>query len=268
MTTIDPTTAQSFSSARRSWTLGEMELKLLWRNKTALFVAVGLAPAMLLATIQLFQGLEGAELSGMLIVSLAGFALLFGNYYNLTSLTVARREERMLKRLTAGEVSRAELLVAMGLPHFLIAFVQVALVAAVLGPTVGAPRFTEPFLAILAFTAGAVICSLLAFASSGFTRSVESAQLTTMPVLLGASLFSGLIVPLHALPEQVARVAELTPLAPVVQLLQLGISGIGPDGNEAVVNAASAGRPLLVVVAWLVIGVLLTRRSMRWDVRR
>lgn len=268
MTTLDTTPSTTFPSARRVAALAEMELRILWRNKTALFVAVGMAPAMLLAAIRVFDGLDGGALSGALLVSLAGFALLLGSYYNLTTMAVARREERMLTRLTAGEVSRGELLVAMALPHALLAFVQVLIAAVALGLTIGGPALPNPFLAFVAFFGGAAICSMLAYAVSGSTRSVEAAQLTTMPVLLGASFLGGIFFPLHALPEPVARVAELSPLAPVVDLVRLGIAGIGPDGAQAVVEASTAGRPLLVLLAWLVVGAYLVRRSMRWDVRR
>jgi len=268
MTTLDLAPRSLASSFRRIDALAEMELRILWRNKTALFIAVALAPAMVPAAVRVFQGLEGGAFSGALLVSLSGFALLFSSYYNLTTMAVARREERMLTRLTAGEVSRVELLVAMAVPHALLALVQVILAALVLGLTVGGAEWSSLILALLAFLGGAAVCSMLAFAVSGRTRSVEAAQLTTMPVLIGASLLSGLIVPLHVLPEPVARVAELTPLAPVVDLLRLGIAGIGPDGSQAVLGAATAGRPLLVLLAWILVGAYLVRRSMRWDVRR
>lgn len=268
--TTTPSTTSNVSTApfRRTWAIAEMEMKILWRNKTALFMAVFMAPVIILASAPMLDGLDPKALSGQIIVSLAGLALLFGSYYNLTTLAVARREERMLKRLTAGEVARSELLTGMAVPHALIAFFQVALVALVMSLVVAAPEFADPFLAFLAFFAGAVVSSALAFAISGVTRTVESAQLSTMPILLVAAGLGGMAIPLTLLPDSIQRVAELTPFAPVTQLLHLGISGIGPDGNPAVVEAATAGRPLLVLIAWLLISAFLSRRFMRWDARR
>lgn len=273
-TTID-TSATSIATSttsplRRMAVLGETELRLLWRNKTALFTSVLLAPVMVLATAQVFVDLEGPAFSSALLVALTGFALLLGPYYNLTTTAVARREELMLKRLTSAESTRAEVLVGMALPSFLIAFVQAVLAAIAVSIALDAPAFTNPLLAVVAIVLGAAVLSLLAFASSGRTRSVESAQLTTMPILIGASLLSGLFFPLDALPEQVQRVAELSPLAPVVELLHLAVSGFGPDG-AAVAFAETfplAVGPLAVLLVWVGIGVLATRRWMGWDVRR
>ena len=267
-TTISPTSTAS--RARRAWALGAMELKLLARNKAALTVTVGLGPVMVLASARLFGGLEGPALSGALVVALAGFTLLMGPYYNLTTTAVARREELMLKRLTSGEVSRSEVLVGMALPSMLVAFAQVALAAVAVSIVVAAPAMPHPFLAVIAFVLGGVVMSALAYASSAGTRSVESAQLTTLPVMLGTSFFSGLFFPLDVLPASLQRVAELTPLTPVVTLVRLGLAGTGPDGATVTFAEASAqaGQPLLVLAVWCAVSVWVARRTMRWDARR
>ena len=116
----------------------------------------------------------------------------------------------------------------------------------------------------------AIASAQLAYASSGFTRSVESAQLTTMPVMLVAMGLSGLFFPLDILPPAAERIAGLTPLAPVVELLHLSVSGIDADGAAVTLaeSFSAALSPLAVLVAWLVIGSVLTRRWMRWDSRR
>lgn len=265
-TLATPPTAPS--SLERAWSLAELEMSLLWRNKTAVVTAVGFTPVLVVLGVRVFDRLAGGHLTASLTVLLATFTLLLGSYYNLTTATVARREEGMLKRLTAGEVSRAEVLVAIAVPHFLLALVQTALAFVGLSLTVGTPNLTYVFLAFLAFLGGAVMLSLLAFATSGKTRTVESAQLTTMPLLMVAPAFGGLFFPLDVLPDAVRTVAELTPLAPVVALLRVGLGAAGPDGTELVAGLATTGRPLAVLLAWLVLAAYLARRSTRWDARR
>jgi ABC-2 type transport system permease protein len=100
----------------------------------------------------------------------------------------------------------------------------------------------------------------LAAASSIVTRTVESAQITTMPMLLACFLGAGLMFPLDALPEPVQQVFALLPLGPVIDLITLGWTG-----TDGVTDAA---RPLALLTVWLAAGLLITRRWFRWEPRR
>jgi ABC-2 type transport system permease protein len=78
---------------------------------------------------------------------------------------------------------------------------------------------------------------VLAAASTAFTRTVESAQITALPLLVVSTGLCGLFFPLSDL---LATVARFLPLAPVVELGQLGLVGLTADG--AVVDLAGAWR--------------------------
>src|SRR5699024_1017556 len=129
---------------------------------------------------------------------------------------------------------------------------------------------TNPVLVMVALAAGFPVFALLAYASSGLTKAVESAQLTTPPVIFAAMLASGVAFPLEVLPEAARRGAEVTPLAAVITLLQFSLCGL--HGGGQVLTCAqifSAGLlPLGVLGIWCVTGVLASRRSMRWEPRR
>ena len=66
---------------------------------------------------------------------------------------------------------------------------------------------------------------LLAAVTAAVTRTVQLAQVTTMPALWLPLVFSGLLFPLAMLPEPLRWVAEALPLTPVVELLRLALTG-------------------------------------------
>jgi ABC-2 type transport system permease protein len=111
---------------------------------------------------------------------------------------------------------------------------------------------------------------VLAAVSTSFTRTVEAAQFTTMPLVLTAMMLSGLLVPLSDFPEKLAQVARLLPLTPVVELSRLGLVGETWDGQAVDTAGAWAASPLALVVlaGWLGGGALLARRVFRWAPRR
>jgi ABC-type multidrug transport system permease subunit len=212
------------------------------------------------------DGLLGADQ----LVAAAGFTLVFLTYYNLVTTYVARREDLVLQRLRTGELSDGQVLLATAVPTLLVTAVQIGLVAAgvaVLG------RWTapvDPVLPVLAVLLGATVMVLLATASTVFTRTPESAQITTLPVVMGATALSGLFFPLNVLPEELATVARLLPLTPVIELAQLGVDGRTWDG-EVVAGAGlwwAALGPLGTLLAWTAIAALATARWFRWSPRR
>lgn len=257
---------------RRVWALGRMEARLLGRNKTALVNAVAAPPVLMLILLPLVGdgGAAGGALGAQVMTMITAFGLLLIAYYNLTTTAVARREELTLKRLTSGEVSHGEVLAGMATPAALIVGAQLVLATIVVVLAFEVPAPVNPALVLVALIGGFVIFALLGYASSGMTKTVESAQLTTLPVILVTMLASGLGFPLENLPEAAARVAGLTPLAPVVTLVQMGMTGIGPDGQmlDFAGTWGAALIPVMVLAGWCVLGVLATRRYMRWEPRR
>ncbi len=255
------------SPLRRIGALATAETRLLARNRTAVVNSV-LMPLLLVGFVAV---VGGDEMLGVdLLVAAAGFTLVFLTYYNLVTTYVARREDLVLQRMRTGELTDAEVLAGTAAPTLLVTAVQIGLVAvgvAVLG------RWTapvDPLLPVLAVLLGAAVMVVLATASTVFTRTPESAQITTLPVVMGATALSGLFFPISVLPEGLATVARLLPLTPVVELLQLGVAGRTWDG-EVVAGAElweAALAPLGVLLAWTAIAGFATARWFRWAPRR
>lgn len=261
-----PTDA-SPTELRRALTLARAEAKLLLRNKTATFIAV-LTPLMLVLLVGLVPSSAGlpALVMGMLI----GTALLFVVYYTLVTSAVARREEHYLKRLYTSTARPLTILVAMAIPLLVLLLVQVALAFAGVVLLLDYAPTVKVLLVLLAIVVGTTAWWSLALASAIFTRTVESAQLTTLPLLMVALLFSGLSLPLGMLPELVTTVAQLTPMFPVLDLTFLGMAGVRVTG-EPVVGGELVRSVLVdaaVLVGWTLAGLALVRRRFRWEPRR
>lgn len=258
------------SRAGRIVAMSRAEMLLLWRNKTAMFTALAL-PVFLVLFVYSMSTDEGRFPSAatFLPTALAGFVLLFVVYYNLVSAYVARREELVLKRLRTSEATDAEILLATAVPAVALALAQLVLGIAAVAVLLGLEAPVNPLLAVVAVVGGTAVLVLLAAASAPFTKSVEMAQVTTLPVLLVSMLFSGLIFPLDTLPEAAANAARLLPLTPVVDLLQLGLQGaVGTDSPVGFAETfGEAAGPAGVLLAWVLIGVYAIRRWFRWEPR-
>lgn len=254
----------------RIQSVGRAELLLFWRNRTALFNALVLPVAIMLPLTAV--KVEGDVLSrnAFVVTSLLGFVMLAPVYYNLVTTFVARREELVLKRLRVGELTDAAILTGTASPAIVIALAQI-----VLSVVAGAVLFDLPIpvnapVLVLGTLGGVGLFALLAAVSAAYTRTVEMAQITSLPVLMACLLGSGLMVPLTTFPDVVAGGLRLLPLSPVMDLLRLG--WVGTTGEEAPVGfggvLSAAVEPLAVLAVWTVLGTLAVRRWFRWEPRR
>lgn len=268
--TSPPRLGSGGSARRRVLALAAAETRLLLRNRTAVVSSV-LLPLALVAAVGAITVSNGGTVDGPSLVATAiGVTLTFVTFYNLVTTFVSRREELVLQRMRTGELTDAEVLLGTAVPTLLVTVVQVALVAV---GVVALGEWSTPvdvILPLVALLGGGALMVLLAAVSTSFTRTVEAAQFTTLPLVLTATMLSGLLIPLSGLPEQVAQAARFLPLTPVIELCRLGLVGETWDGQ--VVDTAGAWAasplPLAVLAGWLVGGTILARLVFRWAPRR
>ena len=247
------------SRGRRFLALVRAETTILLRNKTAVFIAVALPLLMAVA----FSGLAlDRQLLGMTLgIILLATALLFVVYYTLVTSLVGRREQLVLKRLLSGEPTPWEILLAPAVPLWALLVVQAG-VGIGGGLLLGAP-LAHPWALVLAVVGGTSAWTALAVWSATWTRTVESAQLTTMPLLMISILLSGFSLPLSLLPDPVERLAHWLPMTPVVDLLTFAHTGLTPAGTTAdgVGAALLAGGGMLLPLALWTLSSGWTRRA-------
>ncbi|MFJ3927928.1 ABC transporter permease [Streptomyces sp. NPDC090022] len=248
----------------RLFALGRSELTLLVRNRATLSVAL-LMPLVMVYVLHSSLGefdLEGgtAAIGEATLTGGIGMVLILVVYMNLVSAYVARREELVLKRLRTGEAGDLEILAGTALPSAVLALLQVVVLAVAGAAALDATAPDNPLLVAAAVLAGIVMLAGMSAVTSSFTRNVESAGITTLPLFLVTTVGSGLFVPTDTMPEKLASVCELLPLSGVMTLVRAGWTG-----TEAGTDLARAA---LVTLAWIVITVFAVQKWFRWEPRR
>ncbi|MGA4849863.1 ABC transporter permease [Streptomyces sp. G5(2025)] len=249
--------------AGRMRALARAELTLLGRSKGTLFAAL-FVPAVMPFSVSAAMSENdlaeaGLSVGTMVLPSAIGFSLVFAVYASLIGVFVARREELVLKRLRTGELRDHEILIGASLPAVAIGLAQILVLSlgclALLDA--GAPgNALYPLLGVLL---GIVMFGALAAVTASFSRTAETAQVMSMPLIFASMLGSGLVVPLEVMPDALASVCELLPLSPVIALVRGGWTG-GLSAGEAFGAVATA-------VAWSLVSVFAVRRWFRWEPR-
>ncbi|MFZ4266725.1 ABC transporter permease [Streptomyces arboris] len=255
--------SKASASARRLTALARAELILLLRNRSAIFVALVLPVVMIFSIRASLQQIDlagtGLSIAGAALTGGIGIVLVQVVYMTLVTGYVTRREELVLKRLRTGEVTDREILAANALPAVALALLQVVLLVAAgaVAFDLSAPKRPELFLAGL--LVGLVMMSGLAAATSAVTRTVQTSQLTTLPLFFVSLFASGIFVPLEIFPDGLASVFELLPLTGVMTLVRHGWLG-GVEGGDLLTAGVAA-------LAWTAFAVFAVQRWFRWDPR-
>ncbi|MFJ2443842.1 MULTISPECIES: ABC transporter permease [unclassified Streptomyces] len=244
--------------------LGRAECTLLLRNRTALFVAV-LVPIITIGGFKSSLNGIDPDKGGPTVIELAmigsiGMVLIMAVYANLAAAYTSRREDLVLKRLRTVEASDTEILTGTALPAVALALLQsVVLVAAGVAFLGGrAPQRAD--LLVAGLLGGILVLVALAAVTSAFTRTVESAQITIMPLFLVSIVGSGLFVPLTVMPDNLAAFCEMLPMTGAMTLIRAGwLGGVG---------AHDLGGAALTTVAWIVVSLFAVRKWFRWEPRR
>lgn len=256
----------------RVWAIARGEVKLFLRNRTVLLTAVLLGPAMAAAIGFLNSDMAGTPAFTMLVVNLVfTWGVLLAVYYNLTSIFVARREEKVFKRLVTGEATHGEVVAGAATPSVLVFLAQVVLTAIISMIFFAMPTWDNPLLVVVSLVLSVVVFVGLAAFSTSFTSSSEAAQFSTMPLLMVFIFFSGSNFPLSFLPEPLQVFASYTPLYAASELLMLGMGGATIPGevHAGFTNSlTAAAQPAAVLAAWAVVSVYLARRYMQFEPRR
>ncbi|MET9176811.1 ABC transporter permease [Kitasatospora aureofaciens] len=267
-------TGPQSTTAGRLLALGRAEATLLLRNRAALFTAVVL-PVVLISTLhgllkKQSEDNPGLDVHSLLVYGSVGMVLAFVVYYNLTAAYVGRRGELVLKRLRTGEARDLEILLGTAVPSLALGLFMAALSG--IGGSVGLHLAVpvNPVLMLVGLLMLLATMIALAALSSAFTKTVESAGITTLPVMLVMQFGSGLYFPLEVMPSQLADVCRLLPTTPAFQLIRVG--WFGTDGSAAATDflgSWGAAAPHLVTGAvWLGLAVWGAVRYFRWEPRR
>jgi ABC-2 type transport system permease protein len=256
--------AGTTTPAGRMRALARAEWALFLRNKGTLFAALFVPLVLPFSALSAAEGMDlkeaGLSLGTVILPASIGFSLLFAVYMALVGAFVARREELVLKRLRTGELSDVEIFTGTALPAVMTGLVQSLLLAVGCSVAFELDAPPAPQLALAGLLLGVVMCAALAALTASFSRTTESAQVTSMPLMLISFFGSGITVPLEVLPDRLATVGEFLPLTPVITLVRGAWTGD--------LSAYEAMGAVLTGLAWTVLSVFAVRRWFRWEPRR
>ncbi|MFC7866275.1 ABC transporter permease [Streptomyces murinus] len=250
--------------AGRVMALARAELTLFIRSKgliaTALIVPLVLPFSVRSMVEHMDLKHTGLTVGLVLLPGAIGFSLLFAVYSSLVGVFVGRREELVLKRLRTGELRDAEILTGSALPAVITGLLQAVVLAVGCTALLDVPAPRAPYLAVLGVLLGLALSTFLALLTANATRTTESAQVTSLPLVLVSVMGSGMAIPRELLPHQLAPVCDLLPLSPVITLVRGGWSG--ELSSHDVLGALATGG------AWIALAQFAVRRWFRWEPRR
>ncbi|MFC5182286.1 ABC transporter permease [Actinomadura harenae] len=255
--------------------VARLEARLLWRNRTALFVAAGM-PLLFVGMLvpmhgKRIQGVDAALLQGTGHLALF---LLFAVFMNLATVFTTRREDGTLKRMRGTALGDAEILGGSVLTATVLYMAQVAVLAVVLVAAFGGRAPADPVLTLAGIAGGVVVFALLASVVSGITPTTELTQLTVLPVMFACMAGAGVMFPLGVLPEVVQQSLRALPLTPVVEIVRTGYFGrdFTAHGVPPAVGVGGGWVACLpsfaILAAWAAVARRLAARAFRWDPRR
>lgn len=253
------------AAGRRVVRLARTNATLMMRNRLTLSYAF-VMPLLPLALLLLGERGDvdgGSSAIGTTVL----MALMFPVYYNLLSMFVSRRDELVLKRLRTGEVRDPELVLSMALPGIVITVLVFLLTVAVAMAT-GLSFPLNPVMLLVGLLMACAAFTAFALWTASWTRTAEAAQMTSMPVVLLATV--GLLKP--AFPESMHRWVDLLPGAAVSDLLRISWFGRSAElGSTETFGFwetwAQAAPAIGVLAGWTVLAVWLAWRSMQWEPR-
>jgi ABC-2 type transport system permease protein len=198
----------------------------------------------------------GARYIDFLVPGLLGMNLMGSGIWGLGFAIVDARKKRLLKRLIATPMSRAQYLASFVLSRLTLLVIEVALLLGF-----GVLVFGVPLRGSLPLLVTICLVSSLAFASLGLliasrAQTMEGASGLMNLVMLPMWIFSGVFFSASRFPEPIQPLIQALPLTAVIDALRANILR-GADWQMVTGDLA-------IIIAWMVGSFLLALKLFRW----
>lgn len=236
-------------------TIAQSELDQLFRNRSILVTSLIMpvaASAYFIYNRDVFERIGSLGYIGaVLVFTIAAFSL-----YATTVTTLAtRRQNLFLKRLRSTAAGDTAILTGLVLPIGAISLAQITAILAVFAALGNAPA-NPALVAITVITALAMMLAL-GIATAGVTNSPEHAQITTLPLSLGAIAVASWVGITGT--ESLTWLKRVLPGGSATELIVLAW-----NGPVAVDDALLL---LGITLAWVLLAAVLAVRMFRWEPR-
>lgn len=250
-------------SVRPTAALALVELRLIFRRPGLAAITV-LLPLVLVAMNYIGEPPADARRWGATMALHVIIAMLIMTYMNTATVLASRRDNLVFKRLRTTELGPVGVVGSTVFPIALLGTAQIVVLIAVNMAT-GAPAPQRPDLILAAVALGVPLSVALGALMATLTTTAERVQFTVTPLLVGVALGSQIVTGVFS--DNVQAAALAFPLVAVADLVNKGWAGsdAGATALPGGIDPVLAGVGLLVV--WLLLSVLLTKRSWRWEPR-
>jgi len=231
------------------------ETRLLLRNGEQLLltfvIPVGLL--LLLTMTRVFSPDAGADKVPTALATVLAVSVLSAAFTSLAIATGFERRSGALRFLGTTPLTRTELLIGKGAATAIVtaaSAVVVCLVAIVVGwrPTPSA-LWILPILVL-----GTAACAAWGMTLAGLLRA-EAVLAVANGIFLVLLMFGGVVIPASSLPAPLSTLAPLLPSGALVDSFTAPLV----DGSAPPLSA------VLVLVAWLTVGTVVSGRTFRWS---
>lgn len=200
---------------------------------------------------------KGSRYIDFLLPGLIGLNLMGSGVWGTGFSIVDARRRKLLKRLLATPMSRAEYLASFPLAQLLLLVLEVGTILAFGVLAFGVPVRGSLLTVALICTVGSLTFGALGLLAAARPTTVEGASGLMNLMLMPMWVLSGVFFSSARFPEAIQPVIKALPLTALVDGLRLVmLEGVG---------MADVAAQLAVLGAWLVLGFLLALRIFRWQ---
>lgn len=238
------------------WALVVSELRVFLRQPVMIALSL-LVPAGLLAITWIGERTENAEVWAGIAGRNTAAVLCITVYFVTLNTITARRHTLALKRLRTTPLPDLGIITGLLVPPIVVGLFQLAVIHGGL-LVLGAPVPGQPLLLLAAGGSGILVAALAGVVTSAVTANPEKAQWTMLPLFVATMGAASLLL---TVTDPAANLALRA--VPLVANADLATAAWIADG-DVLRFAADAG----IVVVWLVVLSVLSRRTFRWERRR
>jgi ABC-2 type transport system permease protein len=216
--------------------------------------------------IQPGPGAEGVSVGAYYLPGMLAAGLLLSGVQNLAVDIAGEKGDGTLKRLGGTPLSPVSYFIGKIGQVFVTGALQAALLLLVAATVLGIalPTTAEAWMTFAwVFVLGITTSALLGIALSAVPRSSKSATAVVIPIVLVLQFISGVYLQFSQLPEWMQNLASIFPLKWMAQGMRAVFL---PDDFKVLEQNGEwdLGLVAIVLVAWLVVGLVVSRVTFRW----
>ncbi len=237
------------------------EQRLYWRNWPAAFFTFVL-PIAILALFGVTgtdRKVDGEPYIDFVVPGMLGMAVLLTTFAGLAITLTIRRERNILKRMRATPLGPGEYLAGLVTSTVVVLSVETLVLLLLGAAAFGVPLPSGWPLVVVLVAFGASCFAAMGIAATRAVPTAEGSSAVVNAMYLPVLMLSGAFFPIDRLPTALRDIGEVLPLTPLLDAMR----AVYRTGGLGTSELAGLG----ITVAWGLAGVIVARRTFRWEPR-